>query len=476
MCGAYMSEETKTVFATVALKVMRYRLTAHTQKLVQNTFQKREIIIGSHPDCDFCVNNPSISRHHAKIELDQTGFRLVDLESKNGTYIGDLRIHDIYLNDRTTFRCADIQIDFDIVGKDKDAVEVDISNENHFGKLLGDSVAMREIFGLLSRVSNTDATVLIQGEPGSGKELVANAIWSNSKRADKPYVIFDCSTVSRELVESELFGHLKGSFTGAVTNRKGAFLEADGGTIFLDEIGELPLELQPKLLRVLENRTIRPIGSEKSYPINVRIIAATNKNLAREVEQGNFREDLYYRLAVITIAVPPLRKRPEDIPLLVEHFLKQLAEEKNYPPASVSFSTLQKLKSYAWPGNVRELRNFVERASVLSSSNRIETRFLNASALEENSNRIRNEESSFIASSLKDVIDKRVPFKEAKQLVTDTFEQQYMTHVLEICKGNVSAAARFSSLNRKSVEYIINKHECLRNFRETTDSADDSDM
>lgn len=471
-----MSEETKTICATVALKVMRYRLSAHTKELVQGTFQKREIVIGSHPDCDFAINDSSISRHHAKIELDQKGFRLVDLESKNGTYIGDLRINDIYITDHTTFRCAGIVIDFDIIGKDMDAVEVDISRENHFGKLLGDSIAMREIFGLLSRVSHTDATVLIQGEPGSGKELVANAIWSNSKRADKPYVIFDCSTVSRDLVESELFGHLKGAFTGAVANRKGAFLEAEGGTIFLDEIGELPLELQSKLLRVLENRTIRPVGSEKSYPVNVRIIAATNKNLAREVEQGNFREDLYYRLAVITIAVPPLRKRPEDIPLLVEHFLKQLSEEKDYPPVSVSFSTLQKLKSYSWPGNVRELRNFVERASVLSSSNRIETRFLNASALEENSSRIKKEESSFLSSSLKDVIDQRIPFKEAKQMVTDTFEQDYMKRVLEICKGNVSAAARFSSLNRKSVEYIINKHDCLRNFRENPDDSQIPDI
>lgn len=467
-----MSEETKTICATVALKVMRYRLTAHTEASIQNTFQKREIVIGSHPDCDFSVNDPSISRHHAKIELDQTGFRLVDLDSKNGTYIGDLRINDIYINDHTTFRCAGISIDFDIIGHAKDAVEVDISRENHFGKLLGDSVAMREIFGLLGRVSGTDATVLIQGEPGSGKELVANAIWSHSKRADKPYVIFDCSTVSRDLVESELFGHLKGSFTGAVANRKGAFLEAEGGTIFLDEIGELPLELQSKLLRVLENRTIRPVGSEKSYPVNVRIIAATNKNLGREVEQGNFREDLYYRLAVITIAVPPLRKRSEDIPLLVEHFLRQLSEERGYPSVSVSFSTLQKLKSYAWPGNVRELRNFVERASVLSSSNRIETRFLNASTLEENSNRIQAEESSIISEALKSAIDSRIPFKEAKQMITDMFEQDYMRRILEICNWNISAAARLTSLNRKSVEYIINKHESLRIARGEDDNAE----
>lgn len=462
-----MSDETKTILGSVALKVKRYRLTAHTSPVCQETFQKREISIGSHPDCDFSINDPSISRHHAKIELDQNGFRLVDLESKNGTFIGDLRINDIYITDHTSFKCAGIQIDFEIASQD--TVEVDISRENHFGKLLGESVAMREIFGLLAKVSASPTTVLIQGEPGSGKELVANAIWSNSERRSKPYVIFDCSAVSKDLIESELFGHVKGAFTGAVANRNGAFQQANGGTIFLDEIGELPLELQPKLLRVLENRTIRPVGSEKSYPVDVRIIAATNRNLAREVEQGNFREDLFYRLAVIMVSVPPLRKRPEDIPLLVEHFLKQFAEQKHCEPASVSFSTLQKLKSYNWPGNVRELRNFVERASVLSSSNRIETRFLNAAAMIQKTEAVRQNTADQFEQYFESLLNEQVPFKDAKQLVIDEFERRYWKRVLELCKGNISAAARFSSMNRKSVEYILRKHDGIRDNANASD-------
>ncbi len=455
-----LSDETKTIYGSFALKVRKFSLVAHTSTPKTATFQKREITIGSHPDCDFVVDDPSISRRHASIVIDETGFRLVDSKSKNGTYIGDLRVNDIYLTSHTTFRCAGIPIDFEILNAD--AVQVDIATEDHFGNMLGSSVAMREIFGTLARVAPTLATVLIQGENGSGKELVASAIHSHSERANKPYVIFDCSAVSKELIESELFGHLKGSFTGAVSNRDGAFRQANGGTIFLDEIGELPLDLQPKLLRVLENRTIRPVGSEKAYPVDVRVIAATNRNLAHEVEQGNFREDLFYRLSVININVPPLRDRIEDIPMLVEHFLNQFAERQNTAPKHVNYSTLQKLKSHSWPGNVRELRNFVERACVLSNDNRIETRFLNVQAIKQVEKQPTQSQDN--DKLLAEILERKLPFRDAKSLVVEAFERSYWTAVIKLCKGNISAASRFASINRKSVEYILEKYDDIRDI------------
>ena len=445
-------EETQTILGSipVALKVRKYRLTSRTTGQSVE-FQKRLIFIGSHPDCDFCIQEASISRHHAKIELDETGYRLVDLESKNGTFIGDLRVNDIYLNSPLSFRCGAVQIDFELGG---DAIEVSISRQNHFGNLLGQSVAMREIFGLLERVSPSPATVLVEGESGCGKELVAEAIRAHSDRANKPFVIFDCSAVSKDLIESELFGHVKGAFTGAVSDRKGAFLQANGGTIFLDEIGELSLDLQPKLLRALENHRVRPVGSEKTYPIDVRVIAATNRSLSMEVQNGNFREDLYYRLAVIKVELPPLRKRPEDLPLLTEHFLNDAARKFNRSVPNISFSTMQKLRAYSWPGNVRELRNFIERACLLANDNRIETKFLNT---KKNENLADDSSANGTDAYVSIVLEQQTPFKEAKQVFVEEFETLYWKKLLETTKGNISKAARLADMHRKSVEYIVRK-------------------
>lgn len=465
-----MTDQTQTILGTlpVALKVKKYRLNAHLARPLTLDFQKRVITIGSHPDCEFCIQENSISRQHAKIELDEKGYRLVDLDSKNGTFIGDLRINDVYLNSPMTFRCGAVEIDFEL---GSDAIEVSISNENHFGNLLGQSLAMREIFGLLSRVAPTPATVLIEGESGCGKELVAAAIRQNSDRAQKPFVIFDCSAVSKDLIESELFGHVKGAFTGAVSDRKGAFLQANGGTLFLDEIGELSLELQPKLLRALENHMVRPVGSEKSYPVDVRVIAATNRSLSNEVQNGNFREDLYYRLAVIKIDLPPLRKRKEDLPILVEHFLEESSKKFNRPAPNVTFSTMQKLRAYNWPGNVRELRNFIERACLLANDDRIETRFLNTKSDLSNSEQSSSNDS---AAYVELVLEQQTPFKEAKQTIVEQFELQYWKKLLETTNGNISKAARLSDMHRKSVEYIVRKLN-LKSTPSKDDELDDEE-
>lgn len=469
-----MSEDTQTILGgqPLALKVHKYRLSApKLNDRYNQTFQKRVVYIGSHPDCDYAVEDPSISRQHARIELDETGFRLIDLDSKNGTFIGDMRIKDVYINSPITFRCGAVEIAFE---QTPDVVDVTISSSNHFGRLLGQSIAMREIFGLLERIAPSPVTVLVEGESGCGKELVAAALHERSPRANKPFIIFDCSAVSKDLIESELFGHVKGAFTGAISDRKGAFLQANGGTIFLDEIGELSLDLQPKLLRVLENHVVHPVGSERTYPIDVRVIAATNRSLAQEVANGNFREDLYYRLAVIKIDLPPLRRRPEDLPLLVEHFLDEASKKFNRPAPAITFSTMQKLRAYAWPGNVRELRNFIERACLLASEDRIETRFLNAKTLEKES-RQSNSSLSPTENYVDYVLSTQMPFKEAKDAILDQFEKLYWTKLLDATDGNCSKAARIAAMHRKSVEYIIRKLDIKIKSPRDNENAPDND-
>ena len=241
----------------------------------------------------------------------------------------------------------------------------ELAGRYSFSNIIGKSNLMQQVFDLIRRVSTTTATVLIRGGSGTGKELVARAIHFNSSRKERPFVPVNCSAIPGELLESELFGHVKGAFTGAIANKEGLFIEADGGTILLDEIGEMPPDLQSKLLRVLQEREVRPVGGARNIKVDVRIIAATNQNLEKQVARGEFREDLYYRLNVIPIDLPSLRERSEDIPLLVEHFLEKYADESGGKKA-MSREALAVLMRHTWPGNVRELENVVERATVLS--------------------------------------------------------------------------------------------------------------
>ncbi len=236
-------------------------------------------------------------------------------------------------------------------------------------RIVGDSPPMQAVYRLVEKVADSDASVLITGESGTGKELVARAIHRQSRRADRPFVAVNCAAIPRELLESELFGHRKGAFTGAIRDKKGRFEEAAGGTIFLDEIGEMPLDLQPKILRALQEREITPVGSNEVIRVDARVLAATNRDLETEIEEGRFREDLYYRLAVVPIHMPSLRERPEDVPLLVAHFLKKLAPGKSI---RVTPEAVEALQRYPWKGNVRELENTVERLLVLRDSDTIE--------------------------------------------------------------------------------------------------------
>ncbi len=250
------------------------------------------------------------------------------------------------------------------------AIRVDVGDEPAFvalsdraelGLLVGGSVEMRGVYALLERVSPTDMTVLIQGETGTGKDVAAETIHALSGRKTGPFVPLDCGAVPANLFESELFGHVRGAFSGATADRQGVFEEAHGGTLFLDEIGEVPLDLGPKLLRALETKTVRPVGSNRARPVDIRVIAATNRPLAQAVNDGTFREDLYYRLAVVDVTLPPLRARPDDIPALAGHFYRQLRG----PGAELPAAFVRGLALREWPGNVRELRNFIERSVAL---------------------------------------------------------------------------------------------------------------
>jgi DNA-binding NtrC family response regulator len=462
------SDITRTVFldgGDERLELQRYtlRVTEGPNKGTCETFEGRKATIGASPDNALSLDDAAVSRFHAEIEVSPAGYVLRDLGSKNGTFVGNLRVREVYLAPGQSFRVGGTTLQFDTTG---DRVEVRISGKDKFGSMIGKSVQMREIFALLERVAATDFTVLVEGESGTGKELVADAVHRHSKRKDGPFVVVDCSSIPRDLIESELFGHIKGAFTGATGPRKGAFEAARGGTLFLDELGELPIDLQPKLLRALENKEIKPVGSNDVIKTDVRIVAATNRTLLHEVRAGNFREDLYYRFAVIKVVLPPLRERVEDIPLLVEAFLKQANAMAGREGVDVSYRTMEKLKRHKWPGNVRELKNFIERAVVLSQGDVIETKFLNAGDLSPTRHAQADGIDAVAASVseglLRQAIEQELPFKDVKSKLIEDFEIAYWRHLLERTNGNISKAARIAGVHRKSVEYILKKLDLTR--------------
>lgn len=455
-----MSDITRTVFLDSGeerLELRSYTLSveAGVNKGVSKRFKGRRVTFGTSPDNDFVLDDPAVSRFHGCIEVSERGYALHDLESKNGTLVNGVRIERAFLDDRMSIQVGDSVLAF---ATSDEPVAVHFSGNDRFGNMIGSSRAMREVFAMLERVAPTDATVLIEGESGTGKELVAEAIHLNGPRKDKPFIVVDCSAIARDIIESELFGHVRGAFTGATGERKGAFAAADGGTLFLDELGELPLDLQPKLLRALEKREVKPVGANTTVKTNVRIVAATNRNLIHEVKEGNFREDLYYRFAVIRVALPPLRDRPDDLPRLVEHFLKNAAQMAGRDDIDISYKTMEKLKRHKWPGNVRELKNFVERAVLLTQGAEIETKFLGGDVRADH-----GEETSLGVKPLAArAIAEDQPFKDAKNRLIEEFEVAYWSSLLERTNGNVSKAARIAGVHRKSVEYILKKLDLTR--------------
>jgi transcriptional regulator with PAS, ATPase and Fis domain len=328
------------------------------------------ISIGKDPEADVCLEDPHVSRRHAEIRRTREGVFLRDLESRNGTQVDGIAVDGARLESGVTITLGTTALRFETASAWSER-ELPADAPTRFGAAFGKSDTIRRVFALLARIAPSDLTVTILGETGTGKDVIARAIHDTSPRRSKPFGVFDCGAVAATLIESELFGHEKGAFTGAISDHPGAFERVNGGTLFLDEIGELALDLQPRLLRVLEQRRIARVGSVEDRPIDVRIVAATNRNLEAEVAAGRFREDLYFRLSPAVVLLPPLRDRPGDLPDLVVAFAEQVR-----PGLQVSRDAVAVLASHDWPGNVRELRNVIEGAAAVSNAKVIEPKDL----------------------------------------------------------------------------------------------------
>jgi transcriptional regulator with GAF, ATPase, and Fis domain len=415
---------------------------------------EEKLRIGKAPDNDIVLGDDTVSRHHCELTRTSEGIKVVDLGSTNGTKVQGARVTEAIVGPGAVLKVGEVEIALRPAVRN---VEVMPSDRTWFGAAIGQSLAMRAIFGVLERIARTDATVLLEGETGTGKDVLARAIWTESARAQGPFVVVDCGAVSYSLLESELFGHERGSFTGAVAARQGAFELADGGTLFLDEIGELPLDVQPKLLRVLESREFRRVGGNKTLKADVRVIAATKRQLAREVQAGKFREDLYFRLAVVPIHVPPLRARRDDIPMLVEHILRASAGAGAASVGGggagdangatrVSPETMQGLMAHDWPGNVRELRNILERSVYMArATGQTELHLVSLPGT---------------APAASDVFQFEAgkSYRETRAKYDSEFERRYVKWLLSRHGGNVSAAAREAKMDRKHLHDMAKKH------------------
>ncbi|MBL4683277.1 MAG: sigma 54-interacting transcriptional regulator [Nannocystaceae bacterium] len=409
------------------------------------------IVVGTHETCDLVLTDPTVSRQHFEIELVTGGYAIRDLDSLNGTFIDSLRIRDVVVPRNTTITIGETRIK---MAPQDDTVDLPLSSETRCGPLVGRSPEMRRVFDLIRKVAPADATVLITGESGTGKELAARALHDLSNRCDAPFVVVDCAALPPTLIESELYGHERGAFTGAEKSRIGAFEAADGGTVFLDEIGELPVDLQTRLLGVIERRQVQPLGSAKTRKINVRLIAATNRDLRREVNRETFRSDLYFRLAVVGLHMPALRDRPDDIPLYIDAFLA------DQTAAGFAFSidpdTIVALKLRPWPGNVRELRNTLERAAALGE---IDAAMSDSEAAQPQDPTLPDGPSDGLVREFAAKADPAVPFKTGKALLVGTYEQAYIESLMKKHNNNITRAARGAEIDRVYLLRLLDKYD-----------------
>jgi transcriptional regulator with GAF, ATPase, and Fis domain len=419
--------------------VRRFRLTVIDGPKPGTTWQSQSdrCSIGFHESNDLVIEDPTVSRFHCEVRIDGSAPRVRDLESRNGTILDGVAVFDALLRDGSLLKLGHITVRFDLSTEQN---RLPLSDRQAFGRMVGRSIAMRTSFALMERAAATDFTVLLEGETGTGKGEAAEALHAASSRGDKRLVVVDCGAIPENLLESELFGHEKGAFTGATEKRIGAFEEAHGGSIFLDEVGELPLELQPKLLRVLQNREIRRVGSNSYKPVDVRVIAATNRDLRAEVNAGRFRPDLYFRMAVVKIPLPPLRQRPDDIPLLVDKILHDVRVSSADAAPLKTHEFLASLSRAAWPGNVRELRNHLEQCLVYREP-------LAA-----------DHETVAVPSSPSLTVDASQSYADARQRALAQFERLYVAELLERHQGKVSEAAEVAQVTRVHLYRLMRRH------------------
>ncbi len=435
--------------ATGVLKERRFRLliTSGPDKGISLVLQHGTLLVGQHANNDLALTDDTVSRYHLEIQVRKTGLFIKDLETTNGTHYGAARVGTLEVSSATQLRLGKhTRIELSPMSED---VALGTYDGERFGGVIGSSPAMKALFSMLARVAPTNATVLLGGETGTGKEVVAEAIHAHSNRSAGPFIVVDCGAIPEHLIASELFGHRKGAFTGAISDKLGLIKAAHGGTLFLDEIGELSLDLQPQLLRVLEKHEIRPLGDTRTQKVDIRVVAATNRNLAQMIQEGSFREDLYYRLAVVRAMLPPLRERGDDIALLAMRFADEFTS--NY---ALSPTLLEALKQHRWDGNVRELRNVVERALSLRSEGGGQ-----ASATDILGHRVESDVVSSIpptAHAHAGMLD--MPFKEAKGQLVEAFERDYLEQLLTKHRGNVSQAAAEAGIDRNYIHRLVKKY------------------
>ena len=413
-------------FDTFAVRVVR----GHDEN-AEAKVANEPVAIGTSPTNKLVLTDALVSRFHCEVTASPAGLHVRDLGSTNGTFVDGVRIDAAYLRPGSRIQIGATTLAIEVTAEK--LIEA-LPAAEQFGRLLGASASMRRVFSVLERVAHTDSTVLLEGETGTGKTLIAQILHERSARADGPFIVLDCSAIPPTLIESELFGHERGSFTGAHATRPGAFEAACGGTLFLDEIGELPLDMQPKLLRALEERVIKRVGSNDQIRLDLRLIAATNRDLRQEVNKSSFRDDLYYRLNTVRVKVPALRERPEDVPLLIANFYQLFAGAGTAPPASL----LTELMRRPWPGNVRELRSAVERAVLLGEASD-------------------DSDDGCLTDELPS--DFGMSFRDAKEIAVARFERRYVRDLLNHHKGNLSRAARAVRMDRNHLRDLAKRHE-----------------
>ncbi|MGE0786781.1 MAG: sigma 54-interacting transcriptional regulator [Sandaracinaceae bacterium] len=396
------------------------------------------ILVGTSEACDLALTDRAVSRRHLSVSRGEAGVRVRDEDSRNGTWMGSTRVRDVELADGDEILIGTTRLRAEQVLTDRTSRPPPEPRRTGVGRFLGESDVLQPMYRALERVAPSSISVLLEGESGVGKELLAEAIHEQSSRKDEAFVVVDCGAIPPTLIESELLGHERGAFTGAESTRIGAFERADGGTVFLDEIGELPIEMQTRLLRVLDRRQIRRLGGEKVIDIDVRVVAATNRNLEREVEEGGFRLDLFHRLAVALIRVPPLREREGDI----ERLARAFGERNGIDPAMFDRGLIDRMNRQEWRGNVRELRNYVERLAILG-----ELPDPSPSAPRIQPKRATNDALIELATA-------GLPYRAARTRLLDEFSRLYTQDMLDRHDGNVSRAAEAAQIARRHFQRL----------------------